>query len=149
MAFISVTRLRARSLRFVPAIALHTWRSRRQLKGAAGFVGGYLATGPNWTFWTITVWEDEASMRGFRNASAHRRAMPALIDSCDEASLAHWTSPHSSIPSPSEAAERLKDGRTSKVGNPTPAHAAGNTWPDQRVPLKGPRLRASPVPHAQ
>jgi hypothetical protein len=140
MTFVSVTRLRARSLRFVPRIGLHTWRSRRQLKGAAGFVSGYLASGPRWTFWTVTVWADEAAMSAFRNAGAHLKAMPSLIDACDEAAVVHWESESSSVPAPEEAAHRLLAGRISKLRHPSVEHASGGTWPDRKVPFRGPLL---------
>lgn len=140
MAFISVTRLRPRGLRFVPTVAFHTWRSRRQLRGAHGFIGGYLGSGPGLALWTVTVWTDEVSMRAYRNASPHLKAMPKLIGSCDEASVVHWTSEDASIPSPAEVAERMKQGRTSKLRHPTAEHAAGNPWPDGKVPLRGPGL---------
>ncbi len=141
MAFVSVTRLRPRGFRFLPVIALHTWRSRRQLRGAAGFLGGYLATGPGLSLWTVTVWTDEAAMRVYRNASSHLAAMPWLIGSCDEASMVHWNVEGSSIPLPVEVAERMKQGRTSKVRHPSPGQAAGDTWPDGKVPSRGPGLR--------
>jgi hypothetical protein len=138
MAFVSVTRLRPRSVRFLPLIGLHTWRSWKQLRRAAGFLGGYLATGPRLALWTVTVWTDEASMRAYRNASPHLKAMPRLLGSCDEASVVHWETDYPSGPTPTEAAEKMKQGRTSKVRHPTPAHAAGNTWPDCTVPREGP-----------
>lgn len=140
MAFVSVTRLRPRSFRFLPVVAFHTWRSRRQIKGAKGFVGGYLGAGPKFALWTVTVWTDEAAMRAFRDASAHLKAMPKLIESCAEASLVHWAADGDSVPSPAEAAERMKHGRTSKLRHPTPEHAAGNPSPDGKVPFKGPTL---------
>ena len=141
MAFVSVTRLRVRSLRYLPTVALHTWRSRRQLKGTPGFVGGYLASGPKLTLWTVTVWQDEISMRAYRNAASHLKAMPKLIASCDEAAVVHLTSDDPTPPEPAEVAERMKLGRPSKLHHPSPAHAAGDTWPDGKVPLKGPALR--------
>ena len=140
MTFVSVTRLRPRSLRFLPTIAFHTWRSRRQLKRTKGFIGGYLGAGPKFALWTVTVWTDEASMRAYRNASSHLKAMPKLVESCAEASVVHWSTDNTLIPSPSEVAERMKQGRTSKLRYPTPQHAAGCPWPDGKVPFKGPGL---------
>ena len=140
MAFISVTRLRARSIRFLPTIVLHTLRSRKQLREAPGFIGGYLATSPQWAFWTVTVWTDEASMKAYRNSGSHLRAMPKLIGSCDEAAVAHWTSAGPVIPQPDEVARQIEGGRTSKVRYPSAAHAAGQCWSDGQVPRKGPSL---------
>ena len=57
MVFVSVTRLRPRSFRFLPTVAFYSWRSRRQLKGARGFIGGYLASGANLVLLTVTVWK--------------------------------------------------------------------------------------------
>lgn len=141
MAFVSVTRLRPRSLRFLPAVAFHTWRSRSQVKRAEGFLGGYLASGPKLALWTVTVWADEAAMMAYRNGSPHLKAMPKLIGSCDEASVVHWKAENASVPSPDEAAERMRQGRTSKVRYPSRAQRAGNPWPDGKVPVKGPGLQ--------
>ena len=140
MAFVSVTRLRVRGFRFLPTIALHTWRSRRQLRGAEGFIGGYLATGPRLTLWTVTVWANEAAMRAYRNAAPHLKAMPKLIRACDEAAVVHWTSGDGAVPSPAEAAERMKAGRLSKVRHPSADHLAGEAWADGEVPARGPGL---------
>lgn len=136
MAFVSVTRLRPRKLRFLSSILLHSWRSIRQIRGSAGFRGGYLAYGPSMALWTVTLWSEEASMRAFRNAAAHMRAMPVLLEACDEASVTHWTTDDPNLPSPAEAAQKMQDGRTSKVKHPSPAHAAGQAWPDQKVPRR-------------
>jgi hypothetical protein len=138
--YVSVTRLRARGPRFLPRLALHTWRSARQIRSSEGFIGGYLAIGPRITMWTVTVWRDVNAMRGFRNTSWHLKAMPALLDSCDEAAVTSWTSEDTAVPEPEAAAERMATGRPSKVRNPSPAHASGQTWPDRQVPRRGPTL---------
>ncbi len=140
MTFVSVTRLKPRNLLHLPSIAIHTWRSRAQIETAPGFRGGYLATGPGFALWTVTLWTDEAAMATFRAAGAHRRAMPSLARSCSEASITHWVADGESPPSPEEAAVRMQQGRTSRVRRPSPAHAAGDPWPDRRVPVRGPTL---------
>jgi hypothetical protein len=141
MAFISVTRLRPRAVRFLPIIAFHTLRSRRQLKSAQGFIGGYLGSGPKLALWTVTVWTDETSMRTYRNTAEHLKAMPQLIRFCDEASVVHWSSRDAAIPPPADIAERMSGGRTSKLRHPSAAHAAGDPWPDRNIPFKGPHLK--------
>jgi len=80
-------------------------------------------------------------MRAYRNGAAHLKAMPKLMASCDEAAVVHWTSDTNDVPQPPEVAERMRQGRTSKLRHPSAAHTAGNTWPDGKVPLKGPVLR--------
>lgn len=140
MAFVSVTRVRPRSLRFLLVVIQHTWRSRAQLRGTRGFIGGYLASGPRFGMWTVTVWEDEQAMRQYRDTGAHLKAMPRLVDACAEASMVHWTTDDRSIPSPQIIAEKMREGRTSRLRHPNAAHSAGNPWPDGKVPYKGPAL---------
>ncbi|HEX2100124.1 MAG TPA: DUF3291 domain-containing protein, partial [Candidatus Synoicihabitans sp.] len=132
---VSITRLRLRSARFLPGFAWHTWLSTRQVRRSPGFLGGYLAGGPGLAFWTVTVWTDQEAMRAFRSAGAHLSAMRKLIDWCDEAAVTHWDQPLTESPSAETASARLRgEGRLSKVRHPSPAHAAGQTWPDGKVP---------------
>lgn len=80
-------------------------------------------------------------MKRFRGSDAHKRAMPRLLDICDEASLARWTQDDPGVASPETMVERLRTiGRTSKVRHPTAAQAAGHTVPDGRPPRPGARI---------
>src|SRR5271165_4113929 len=124
MSFISLTRLRIRSFRFLLSFALHTWRSSKQVKRAPGFLTGALLPDRSWTFWTMTAWEDQESMRQYMVSGSHKAAMSHLLEWCDEASVAHWAQQDSSLPSWAEADRRMrKDGRPSKVRCPSPQHA--------------------------
>jgi hypothetical protein len=124
MIFVSLTRLRVRSFRFVPRFVLHTLRSVRQVKKAPGFHRGALLADRSWTFWTLTAWDAQESMRQFMTTGSHSRAMPHLLDWCDEASVAHWSQPETTLPSWTEADKRMREGgRASKVRNPSPDHA--------------------------
>jgi heme-degrading monooxygenase HmoA len=124
MIFVSLTRLRVRSFRFVPRFVLHTFRSVRQVKKAPGFQRGALLADRSWTFWTMTAWDTQESMRQFMTTGSHSRTMPYLLDWCDEASVAHWSQPESTLPSWTEADRRMREGgRASKVRNPSPDHA--------------------------
>lgn len=123
MPFVSLTRLRVRSIRFLPAFALHALRTRRQVRRAAGFRDGALLYDRGWAFWTLTAWDDEAGMRGYMTSGAHRQAMPRLLDWCDEASVAHWTQAEEALPSWEEADRRMREGgRASKLRHPSPDH---------------------------
>jgi hypothetical protein len=134
MAFISLTRLRIRSLRFVPLFALHTWRSLRQIRSARGFQTGAILADRGWTFWTMTAWDNEESMRQFMVSGAHKTAMPHLVEWCDEASVAHWTQPDASVLSWEEADRRMREyGRSSKVRNPSPQHATLTYRPPRTI----------------
>ncbi|QNI36959.1 DUF3291 domain-containing protein [Edaphobacter albus] len=127
MAFVSVTRLRVRSLRFIPSFAVHTLRSRQQVRKALGFVTGALLTDRNMTFWTMTVWDSQESMRAFMTSGAHKRVMPYLLNWCDEASVVHFTQPDETLPSWAEADAHMREnGRASKVLHPSPQHATLN-----------------------
>ena len=142
MPIISVTRLRVRSLRFLPGFIWYTWQSKRQLTGSPGFLAGSLSTAPALAFWTVSAWTDEAAMKQFRDTSWHKRAMPKLLDWCDEASVARFTQDTAALPDRNAILERMiAIGRTSKVRHPTAAHAAGQTVPDARAPQPGLPLR--------
>ncbi|MCJ2009387.1 DUF3291 domain-containing protein [Methylobacterium sp. J-092] len=123
MAFISITRLRIRSWRFMPPFVVDTLRSLSQTKAAPGFIGGSLLADRKRTFWTLTLWTDQSDMRRYMISGAHRKAMPKLLGWCDEASVAHWTQEAEDIPTWDEAAERMRsEGRVSKVRHPSPQH---------------------------
>jgi hypothetical protein len=136
MAFISVTRLHLRSLRFFPLFLWHALATGRQAERAPGLLGGTLALEGLRGFWTMTVWTDESSMRAYRIAGAHRRAMPHLLHWCDEASVTHWAQADVTLPDSQEMLRRMvTDGRPSKVNHPSAAQAA------RRIEAKIPRFR--------
>jgi len=139
---ISITRLRLRSLRYLPAFAWYTYQSKRQLARSAGFLLGTLGSAPGLAFWTATAWADEGSMKAFRDTGWHKRAMPKLLNWCDEAAVARWTQDTAALPDRTQMLERMKTaGRTSKVRHPTAEHAAGRTVPDGRAPQPGLPIR--------
>ena len=138
MPVISVTRLRVRSWRYMPGFVVYTIQSQRQLRAAGGFLQGAVGKARGLAFWTTTAWADEASMKRFRDSGWHHGAMRKLLDWCDEASLARWTQETADLPDAPTMVERVRTiGRTSKVRNPTPEHAAGQTVPDGGVPRTG------------
>ena len=121
----SVTRLRLRSVMFLPMFVWRTILSQRQLERAEGFLGGRLLVDPGMTFWTLTVWESELAMRGFRGSGAHARVMARLPEWCDEAAYGHWVQTGDQIPTWEEAYERLvAEGRLARVAHPTENHSA-------------------------
>ena len=90
MTFVSVTRLRVRSLRYLLPFLWQTLKVARQARHSSHFLGGRILREARNTFWTITVWEGEAAMRDFRQKGAHGVVMPRLLQWCDEAALVHW-----------------------------------------------------------
>ncbi len=124
MVFVSLTRLRLRSVRFLPAFAWDGVQSQRQVRRADGFVTGKLLSDRSWTFWTMTAWDSQASMRAYMTTGAHKRAMPKLMEWCDEASVAHWEQDGPTLPTWEEADRRMRaTGRVSKVRWPSAEHA--------------------------
>lgn len=128
MARVSITRLRIRGLFFELPFIWHAVRSQMQAKRADGCLAMDLRRTSGAVYWTKTVWRDNAAMRAFMLSGAHRQAMPKLAGWCDEASLTHWQQDGDILPTWAEAEDRLgREGRTSLVAYPSPAHLAGKT----------------------
>ena len=133
MALISITRLRIRSIFYLPQFFWGNELSARQLARASGFLGGRLLVDRHRAFWTMTAWEDEAAMRDYRNSGAHRKVMPRLLNWCDEATVVHWNQESPAMPDWREAYRRMiSEGKVSKVYNPSPNHAT-KQFPEPRV----------------
>ena len=130
MIFVSVTRLRIGSWRYLPAFLYFTLLSRWQAKRTEGNLATSIWRDAHLVFWTITVWRDEQAMREFRNHGAHQRVMPRLRDWCDEATYAHWLQESAEPPDLAVAFERLiREGIVSRVKHPSPDHASRNFPP--------------------
>ena len=125
MPFVSVTRLRLRSVRYLIPFVIYALLSSRQARRSRGNLGLKLLRDANQTFWTLTAWQDEEAMRSFMMSGSHRRAMPKLLDWCDEASVAHWKQETSELPAWGQAHHKLvEQGRPSKVRQPSSDHLA-------------------------
>jgi hypothetical protein len=120
MAFISVTRLRVRSVIYLPQFFWDAFKSIRQVEHSSGFLEGKLLVNSKNVFWTVTAWKDQAAMNAYRTDGAHRRAMPKLLNWCDEAAVVHWTQESSEIPVWQEVHQRMaEEGKPSKVNHPS------------------------------
>lgn len=129
LTFISVTRLRVKSILYLIPFFKANEASVRALKQSPGLIKGRELIDKKLTFWTITMWEDEASMKKFRGCNAHRVAMQHLPKWCDEASYHHWIQEDNEVPTWATIAEKLfTEGKLSKVRNPSKAQAA-NKFP--------------------
>ena len=125
MPVVSITRLRVRSWRYLLPFIFFAARSSRQARAAEGNLRVALLRDARSTFWTCTIWESEAAMRSFMLSGPHRQAMPRLLNWCDEAALVHWSQDTDRQPDWGEAHARLqREGRRSKVKQPSPAHQA-------------------------
>ncbi|HKW16466.1 MAG TPA: DUF3291 domain-containing protein [Terriglobales bacterium] len=123
MPIVSITRLRVRSLRYLPSFLFYALRSSHQAKKSQGILAVSLLREANSTFWTRTVWTTVPAMKAFMLAGPHRTAMRKLLEWCDEAALVHWEQESAQEPDWPEAHRRLQvEGRRSKVNHPSPAH---------------------------
>jgi hypothetical protein len=133
MPLSSITRLRVRSIRYLPEFLLRALASVRQARRSPGCLGADVRREVKLTFWTRTLWRDEPSMRAFMTSGAHRAVMPKLLDWCDEASVTHWQQDGEHLPDwPTAEARMRAEGRTSRVRNPSPAHGRGEAFPPSR-----------------
>lgn len=132
MPFISVTRLRIKSIFFLIPFMRANEASAKALKVSTGLLKAKELMDKKLTFWTITIWENEDSMKGFRGSSSHRIAMQHLPKWCNEASYHHWFQEDNECPSWNVISEKLySDGRLSKVRNPSKAQASNQFPPIQ------------------
>jgi hypothetical protein len=133
VTFVSVTRLRVRSVRYLPLFFWRALKTARQAERTSGFLGGGLLVEAKRVFWTVTAWEDSSAMNVFRTQGAHGGVMPKMLEWCDEASVVHWTQLTDALPSWQEAHYRMmKEGRPSKVKHPSSAEVVYEI-PEPRV----------------
>jgi hypothetical protein len=130
MPFVSLTRLRVRSWRFLPFFFLHAFRTSNQAKSAEGNLSVSVLREGLFIFWTRTTWTAESAMKSYMISGAHGKAMRHLLHWCDEAAVAHWIQDSEELPSWEESHRRMQDsGRPSKVNHPSPDQSA------YRIPL--------------
>jgi hypothetical protein len=144
MPLISVTRLRVRSIRYLLQFAWHAFASARQAQRAPGFLAGRIVREPGNIFWTLTAWKDATAMKAFRDTEAHKRAMPRLLDWCDEACVVNWEQESLVLPDWLESYERIVlGGRPSKVKHPSEAQLANRIAQPRIRGDQGTRLKPS------
>jgi hypothetical protein len=126
MPIVSITRLKLRGPRFLPAFLWLTVRSQRQVARADGCLGHGVQGEAGLVVWTRSAWRDPEALRAFMMSGPHAKAMPKLQHWCSEASVARWESGSAELPDWAEARLRLQaEGRLSRVRHPSPAQAAG------------------------
>ena len=88
-----------KSGRRIPGFLLHTARIMAQLRKSGGLLGYSLrAELMAKRFWTLSAWEDEASLHGFVRAQPHARTMVALIPHMGATRFIRWTVKGSQLP---------------------------------------------------
>lgn len=123
MPLVSITRLRVRSGRYLPAFFFAALRSAFQARRAKDNLAVTILREAHNTYWTRSLWANEAAMTSFMLSGVHRTVMPKLLKWCDEASVARWTQDSPQQPTWDEVHQRMqRDGRTSRVNHPSEAH---------------------------
>ncbi|HRK90945.1 MAG TPA: DUF3291 domain-containing protein [Anaerolineales bacterium] len=131
MYTVSITRLRVRSIFYMPMFLLHAMRTMTQAQKADGVAGVETRFEKNNVVWTKTVWKEESAMKKYRGSGAHQIAMRMLSEMCNEASVARWQQEDTNLPTWEEAHRRmLIEGKLSKVKHPSPLQVSGLTAPD-------------------
>lgn len=144
MYTVSITRLRVRSIFYMPLFMLHAMRTMTQAQKADGVQGVETRFEKNNVVWTKTVWAEESAMKNYRSSGAHQVAMRILSEMCNEASVARWQQESTELPTWEEAHRRmLTEGKQSKVKHPSPLQASGKTAPDTMQ--SGFKMPAPPV----
>ena len=129
MLYVSVTRLRVKSIFFLIPFMRANELSVRELKVSKGLLKGKELIDKRLTFWTITIWENEESMKRFKASLSHRNAMKYLPKWCDEASYHHWIQEENEFPTWTTISEKLfTEGKLSILKNPSTAQNS-NTFP--------------------
>jgi quinol monooxygenase YgiN len=130
MPLASITRLRVRSIRYLPEFLWRALGSVRQARRSPGCLAADVRREAKLVFWTRTLWRDEPSMRAFMTTGAHRTVMPKILNWCDEAAVTHWQQDGNAPPDWSKAETKMRnEGRISRVRNPSAAHRRGETVP--------------------
>ena len=93
------SRLPLRHHRAVPGFLRDTLRIRRQLAETPGLVGyGLKADVLRKTFWTFSVWEDQASIAAFARAEPHRQITRRLATRMGQSRFATFSVDGDAVP---------------------------------------------------
>ena len=107
-AVASVTELRLRRWRDIPGLTFGALRLRRAIQNEPGAVAVSLAAATlRRTFWTLTLWVDEAALDAYVHTAAHTDAMRRFRGRLERSRSARWKGEFGRLPSWAEAAGRL------------------------------------------
>ncbi len=136
MNLIAVTRLRLRKIVYLPPFLWTNYLVSRQITRSPGFIRGKLLVDKDLTFWTLTQWQDEVSMRAFVSSTPHRSAMPKLGKWCDEAAVAYWFEELDVLPDWNKVYQNfMRLARATPLPIPSGRHLNGEYCHPRLVPL--------------
>jgi hypothetical protein len=123
MPLLSITRLRIRSIFYLPKFFWYAMKSYKQALKADGNLAAKIFTDKGFVFWTCSIWEDELHMLNYMKSDIHKKAMPYLQQWCNEARTGHMIVSGNDFPSPAQMAQMLrKFGKSSKLLKPDENH---------------------------
>ena len=94
-----LSELPLKRLRDLGAFLLHTWRIQGQLRRTPGVLGySLLARIRKRQFWTLSVWEGEATLHQFIVENPHGQVMRALQGKMDQTHFVRWSVRGSAFP---------------------------------------------------
>jgi heme-degrading monooxygenase HmoA len=97
--------------RAIPKFMKYTFQIRRQLAHSEGLIGYSLDPNvPSRKFWTLSVWEDEESLRRFVQQRPHSSVMTDLIPDMGQTEFLRFEVDGSSVPPNwEEARQRMQE----------------------------------------
>ena len=94
-----LTYLPLKRWRAIPKFMRYTSQIQRQLADSEGLIGYALdAKVPSRDFWTLSVWEDKASLRRFVQQNPHEKVMMDLLPHMGQTAFVPFKVDASSIP---------------------------------------------------
>ena len=121
--FISITRLRLRNWLYLPMFFIASGKCVKQAQISSGFVKGATLSDRKLAFWTVTLWNDTASMKEYRSSGAHKEIMPKFAGWCSEGCVGHWETSDHALPDWPEIGKQMRVlGRPSPVDHPSSNH---------------------------
>jgi hypothetical protein len=122
---VSVTRLKVRKWWNLFRFAKYSNASIKQAIRDQNCLGGATYVGPGLTFWTATLWTDEAAVKNYVRGGAHKDVMPWLPMGCSEAATSRYQSSQKKLPSLTEILEIVTGApKFFWVNKPTADHEA-------------------------
>lgn len=99
MAYLSMTRLKLKSPRYLIPFWFHTQRVVKQIKESEGFLQVKLLVTHNLSMWTMTLWASEEALDNFYLIGAHLLVMKKLSEFSSEAMAGHQEIESNELPS--------------------------------------------------
>lgn len=123
MPIMVVTRLRLRDPKLLDEFFTAAVACLEQSKRAAGSLGGDVFADANDTWWTVSAWNQRASIDEFINAEPHLGTELRMGDWCDEATFVDWEQDSADLPDWQVSYRHLiAEGRSAELSHASPGN---------------------------